>query len=80
VISIRDKQLMASFGLRIRQLRMEKGLSQQNLADRAEIEISQVYRIEKGKTNTTLSTIGALASALDISIAEIFSNLETAKL
>ncbi len=71
---------MASFGLRIRQLRMEKGLSQQNLADRAEIEISQVYRIEKGKTNTTLSTIGALASALDISIAEIFSNLETAKL
>jgi transcriptional regulator with XRE-family HTH domain len=59
---------------------MEKGLSQQNLADRAEIEISQVYRIEKGKTNTTLSTIGALASALDISIAEIFSNLETAKL
>ena len=71
---------MASFGLRIRQLRMEKGLSQQNLADRAEIEISQVYRIEKGKTNTTLSTIGALASALDISIAELFSNLKPDKL
>lgn len=59
---------------------MEKGLSQQNLADRAEIEISQVYRIEKGKTNTTLSTIGALAGALGISIAELFSNLKPDKL
>ena len=35
-------------------------------------EIKKKFRIEKGKTNVTLSTIGAIANALDIPIAVLF--------
>ena len=72
MISIRDTELIINFGKRLKQLRTEQNLSQQLLANKAEIELSQIFRIEKGKTNVTLSTIGAIANALDISIASLF--------
>ncbi len=72
MISIRDTELIINFGKRVKQLRTEQNLSQQLLANKAEIELSQIFRIEKGKTNVTLSTIGAIANALDIPIASLF--------
>jgi len=44
----------------------------QHLANLAEIEISQIYRIETGKINPKLTTITALAKALDINTSEFF--------
>jgi len=43
----------------------------QQVATAAAVEISQVYRIEKGKINTTLSTLIVLSNALDVSVSEL---------
>jgi len=60
-----------NFGLNIRRLRKERKLSMQKLANIAEIEISQIYRIETGKINPKLTTILSIARALEVSPKEL---------
>ena len=43
----------------------------EELANKADIEISQVHRIESGNINTTLSTLSALAKALSIPLKSL---------
>ena len=68
---IRDKKLLISFGNHLRHLRKQNNLSLEALANEADVEISQIYRIEKGLVNPTLSTLKILANALNISLPEL---------
>jgi transcriptional regulator with XRE-family HTH domain len=69
--NLRNQELLTRFGNRLKSLRQLKGLTLQALAIEADIEISQVHRIEKGKINPTLTTITALSKGLDISLVEL---------
>ncbi|WP_353850929.1 helix-turn-helix transcriptional regulator [Flavobacterium sp.] len=60
------------FGENLKQIRLNKNLSQEVLAFTADIPISQIGRIERGEINTTISTVKVLAEALDISVKELF--------
>jgi len=71
VNKLRDKKLLIAFGNHLREIRKSKELSLEDLCYEAEMELSQIYRIEKGKVNPTLSTLAALAKALDISLKEL---------
>jgi transcriptional regulator with XRE-family HTH domain len=71
VNKLRDKKLLVLFGLHIRQLRKNQKLSLEELANEADMEISQVFRIEKGLINPTLSTLNSLAKALNLSLKEL---------
>lgn len=51
-------------------------MSQEELANTAEIPISQIGRIERGEINTTLVTVKALADALEIKPEKFFANLD----
>lgn len=42
------------------------------LAFEADVEYSQVAKIEKGSINTTISTVQALAEAMNLAPAELF--------
>lgn len=44
----KDIEFLKTFGKRLKQLREEKGISQAQLAFEAEIQISQISRIERG--------------------------------
>ena len=55
----------------MRALRVNQGLSQEALANEAEIPISQIGRIERGEINPTLSTINALSQALKCSLKQM---------
>lgn len=57
---------------RIRAIRVERGMTIQELADRCEIESSNMGRIELGNGNITLKTICKVCNALDISISDLF--------
>lgn len=60
------------FGRRIKDLRTEKGITQEELAFRANISPSYMSAIERGITDTTISTTKRLAKALQIEIFELF--------
>ena len=66
-----EQDYINSFGNSIRKRRIERGLSMQELANLAGVEISQVYRIEKGKINPKLITIIVLCKALEVSSIDL---------
>jgi transcriptional regulator with XRE-family HTH domain len=61
-----DSEFLLAMGMRIRELRMEKGWSQQELAYRIGMEKSNLSVIETGKSNPQLLTLAKIATALEI--------------
>jgi len=72
VINVKDKRLLKDFGLRVRQLRVDRNLSQEKLANLADIPLSQIGRCERGEINSTISTSNAIAKALKLELHELF--------
>ena len=63
---------LKAFGQRLRQLRKSRKLSQEELAWKADSELSQISRMERGVINTSLSQAFKVAEALEISLKELF--------
>src|SRR5260221_2563202 len=64
-------QPTASFGQRLRQLRVRAGLSQAALAERAGLAVPAVAALERGvRRSPYAQTVGALAQALGLTSAE----------
>lgn len=61
------------FGSKLKDLRLKKGLSQEKLANLAEIDRTYLPGIEKGERNVSLNIIEKLAMALSIEIKEFFN-------
>ena len=61
-----------AFGSHLRKLRLEKGFGMREFAIHADMEYSQLSKIERGVTNPTLSTIIALAESLNLNHSELF--------
>jgi len=68
----KNEKLMLAFGEHIRKLRKEKGMSMEELADAAEVEYSQIAKIERGKINTSISTAFRLSTALEVPLEQLF--------
>jgi len=71
-VKSKDHKYVQAFGKHLRKLRKENNLSQEDLANDADIPINQIGRIERGEVNTTLSTMRAICKALNIHIVELF--------
>jgi transcriptional regulator with XRE-family HTH domain len=64
------------YGRNLVVLRALKGLSQAELAHKAELDQSYISRLEAGHTsNPTFDTLRKLATALDMSLAELVTAL-----
>ena len=59
-------------GLRLRQVREERGLTQEQAAERAAIHAKHLGVIEGGKANATFGTLVALAYAYEVSLSAFF--------
>lgn len=60
-------------GQRIRLLRENLGISQEKLAEKANLNTSFVGQIERGGKKPTLETLEKIVNALDISFEELFA-------
>jgi len=67
-----DQEFCKAFGKKVREVRKSKKISMENLALEADIEYSQIARIERGVTNPTITTVNAIAKALEVSVASLF--------
>jgi transcriptional regulator with XRE-family HTH domain len=59
------------FGLRIRNLREARGLSQESLADAANLHRTHISLIERARRSVRLETLERLAIALDVQPSEL---------
>ena len=67
--------LRKRFGTRIKELRKASGLSQEAFADKCGYARTYMSRIETGGANVSLDAIETLASALRISIPDLFKGI-----
>jgi transcriptional regulator with XRE-family HTH domain len=69
---MKDKsKILLKFGERVREVRIEKGLSQEKLAHLADVHRTYIGMIERAEKNITLINIEKIANALDLSINEL---------
>lgn len=69
--NVKDKTFLKKLGLRIRNLRLEKGLSQLDLGVRMDNYAEQIGRIERGQLNVTICTLKKIADSLQVPLQEL---------
>jgi len=66
--------LLVKLGRKIRVIRIRKNMSQNELAMECDFEKASMSRIESGQSNLTIRTLFKIAKALDVEMAELFSD------
>jgi transcriptional regulator with XRE-family HTH domain len=73
-VVISDSEILKAFGDRVRQLRKQLDISQEELAHRADLHRTYIGMIERAEKNITLRNIEKIAIALEVSIKDIFDD------
>jgi transcriptional regulator with XRE-family HTH domain len=67
----RDEQVLKAFGENLKKLREAKGLTTREFADIADIAYSQVWTLESGNGDPSLTTLLAISRALGVTINDL---------
>lgn len=67
--------ILARFGLKVRELRAARSLSQEAFADKCGLDRTYVSGIERGRRNVALRNIEAIARALGVAVSDLFNGL-----
>ena len=73
-------EILRLFGERLRELRTERGLSQERLAELAGLDRNYIGQIERAERNVALVNIIRIAKALETEPAEMFVAFTSARL
>lgn len=68
-------KVSSKFGRRVRQLRVELSLSQEQFAALCNLDRTYISSIERGRRNVSLKNIAAIARALDVSLSDLFEGI-----
>ncbi len=69
---VRNDEFCIEFGKHLRRIREEKGFSMRQLASNLDLEYNQLYLVENGKINTSISMVVTLAEGLGMTHQELF--------
>ena len=70
---MKTNEFLIKFGKEIKKYRIDKDISQETLAEKADLHVTFLSRIENGKANISLSSVKKLADALQINIKDLFN-------
>lgn len=70
--SARAQELFAYIGANVYRARVRAGLTQEQLAEAAELDLRFLQRVERGKTNLSVAVVVALADALGVAPGSLF--------
>ena len=70
---IKKTKVLNLFGEKVRELRKERGLSQEQLAFDADLHRTYIGMIERAEKNVTLINIEKIAKALKVNIKDLFN-------
>lgn len=65
------RPIYEEFGINVRNLRIEKGLTQEDLAGKCGLDRTTIVSIENGKANPTLLNIATIAEVLEVKPYEL---------
>lgn len=67
----RDEQLQRTLGARIQAIRLERGLTQEQMARMVDLRPATISRLECGTLNTSLANLSRIAVALEVGLSEL---------
>lgn len=67
------------FGNRLRELRKQKGFSQEGFADHAKVHRTYLGGLERGERNPTLTVMVKIAYALNVPLSKLVTGIEITK-
>ncbi|RKU08524.1 XRE family transcriptional regulator [Candidatus Poribacteria bacterium] len=67
---------LKKFGDRVQSLRNQAGISQEKLAELAEMHRTYISGIERGERNVSLINIMRLANALNLSVSKLMEGID----
>ena len=67
-----EQEIKKNFGMRVRQLRKAKGMSQEGFADFCGLDRTYIGGVERGERNVSLINIFKIAMSLKIEPKELF--------
>lgn len=67
-----NENTMLKLGQKIRIERLKRKMSQEELAEMADLNRNFVGMIERGETNITIKKLEGIANAFDVNIADLF--------
>ena len=71
-----EEEIRKKFGEQVRKLRLIQGISQENLAERANLHRTYIGSVERGERNISLLNIIEIARALHVSPSKLLEELE----
>lgn len=71
ISNMTKKSISIKFGERVREIRVSKNLSQEQLADLANVHRTYIGMVERAEKNITLVNIEKIANGLDVNITEL---------
>lgn len=71
----KNKYILIRFGKKVREERLKKGLSQEDLASKAGVHRTYIGMIERGEKNITLVNIKKVAIALGLRINQLLNGV-----
>lgn len=66
-------ELLFRIGQSVRYLRLKEGISQEELAFRANLNLNSISTLERGLNNVKIKTLYSIAYALNVEIEEILN-------
>ncbi len=69
----RNEKVLKAFGANMKKAREAKGYTTREFADMADIAHSQVWRLETGRSDPSLTTLLAISNTLEISLEKLIS-------
>lgn len=68
------EDIKVKFGQRLKELRADKGYSQEKLAELADLDRTYIPGIEAGKRNISIVVLEKIAKAFNINVSELLKN------
>jgi len=74
-----DYDFLIKLGNKIRELRIEKGMTQADLAAKVGKDYQSIQRVERGVVNSSIQYLREIAEGLEITTDELISNIDDSK-
>lgn len=72
-------ELKGAFGKTLKLLRLEKGFTQEKLAELSNLDVTFISKLENGRVQPTLSTIFKISNSLEIKPSLVIEKVESMK-
>ena len=72
--TVKDDVNLKPLGATVRRLRRERGLTQEDLAEKTGLHTNHIGGVERGERNITMATLFSLARALEVKVTVLFED------